>query len=98
MLHRQNRQEVFIKCASISPSFELIRDAEVYGPGRGEAAVTEQSFVPSAPLRGPNYLPCVHTGYHYYKIWWPFDVPIEAILLIAEIFNPSLLILLKNAF
>lgn len=48
MLHRQNRQEVFKKCASISPSFELIRDAEVYGPGRGEAAVTEQqSFVPS---------------------------------------------------
>ena len=51
-----------------------------------------------APLRGPNYLPCVHTGYHYYKIWWPFDVPIEAILLIAEIFNPSLLILLKTRF
>lgn len=47
MLHRQNRQEVFKKCASISPSFELIRDAEVYGPGRGEAAVTEQSLVPS---------------------------------------------------
>lgn len=30
MLRRQNRQKVFKKCTSISPSFELIRDAEVY--------------------------------------------------------------------
>jgi len=55
MLHRQNRQKAFKKCASISASFELIRDAEVYRPGRGEAAVTEQSFVPS-------------TGKHHSKV------------------------------